>query len=204
MKIYNQLKKELESGKKSIAALKKIMKNEGVNEERQDTYIQMLLKDKDVHKTLRGWFFKTMYFELKSKKASVEIENLTSWVGMCPPPPPNDKLKIMMSNNIWLPHPRQYLDLRDLNSLRNLMLSEGGKKKYTKKMLEDPKLKKKFIEDWNNWKSFGQISAESDDFREEFRKVALEFNYAKYFTKEYYKENPTFGYSVKESLPGKE
>lgn len=114
----------------------------------------------------------------------------------------------MMSDNIWLPHPRQYLDLRELDSLRDLMLSGNGKQNYKTLMSKKAnftkeefcKTKEEFCKEWKNWKSFGQISEESANFRKEFREVALGFDYSKYLNKTYYNEVPKFGYSVEESL----
>lgn len=86
-KYVKLLKKQLVSGRKSEYQLDEFLKKKSIKQESREAVISDLAEDKSVKVTRGGWFWRTRYFELKSKKASVEIENLTSWVGMCPPPP---------------------------------------------------------------------------------------------------------------------
>lgn len=88
--VFNQLKEELESGKKSEYQLDEFLKSKNIKDKFCKSLLSALAKDKSVKVTRGGWFWATKYFELRQQQGerkSRKINNPESWIGFCPNPP---------------------------------------------------------------------------------------------------------------------
>lgn len=113
-KYIQLLKKELESGRKSISSLKGKLKKLKMNgkqvalmDEDINDIITTLRNDEEIKVSRGGWFWSQEYLSFNKPAMTPKIKRPKVWVGVCPwPSPPN--LECIVCDRIWLPHPLKY------------------------------------------------------------------------------------------------
>ena len=130
-KYVELLKKELESGRKSISSLKGKLKKLKVSgkqvaltDENINDIITTLRNDEEIKVSRGGWFWSDEHFSLKNPNFKnpthwSEDGKKISWVGRCPWPPP-EEFPVLQVGSVWLPDPRSSVGYAGVDQFRSL------------------------------------------------------------------------------------